>query len=279
MKQLLITHYTLFIIMFLCACSGHSPQGVSNKQEAKAAQEYRNSSKWGKATSKEIDTRDFRAIRTEGHVEIIYIQDSVYSVKAFGNEKAIEQYEFNRTEAGGLLEIKLKDYHYDEAGNFDEDIPGISVFITSPTLADVHIYGEGDVEIKKELRQQVGLNIWVDGKGDVDIKDIETALLNIEVNGKGDVKVKRAQCRGNAVFRLNGQGDVNAKLECANTQIEVNGQGDVKLKVKCNELTAICNGQGDITLSGQCNTLNKRDGAAAAINSRDLQVKKINLIK
>jgi len=249
------------------------------RQEQKAAREYRDSGKWGKAVSKEFDLADFAAIRTEGHVEIIYMQDDAYSVKVFGNEEAIKQYELAIDEAKRQLDINLKDYHYDAASISRDEIPGITVFITTPALEDVHVYGEGDVEIKSDIRQQCDLNITVRGAGDVDTKDIEALGLNIDINGAGDVKLKKAVCRGNATFTLNGAGDVNAKVECANASIEVNGEGDVELKVKCNELTARCNGTGDVELKGECNVLNKKDGVAGSIDSRGLKAKKVNLIR
>ena len=268
-----------FLLLLSCTSNSNAPKlSKMEKEQVKATKDYRTSSKWGEASSQIIDVAPFHSIRTEGHVEIIYMQSEACSVKAFGNTKAIEQYDCQVAEETGLLEIKLKDYHYDQAGNIDPNIPGITVFVTSPTLQDVRVYGAGDVEIKSDLRQLYDLNINVMGRGDVDTKDIEALGLNIEINGKGDVKLKNAECKGNAVFKLNGAGDVSAKVKCANSHIEVNGEGDVKLKVKCNELTAICNGKGDIVLRGECNTLNKHDGTAAAINSRNLKAKRVKLI-
>lgn len=273
--------FFIFTFLLISSCTGttSAPKlSKMEKEQAKASKDYRNSEKWGEAGSQIIDVAPFHSVRTEGHVEIVYMQSETCSVKAFGNTKAIEQYEYQVNEATGLLEIKLKDYHYDQAGNFDDDIPGITVFVTSPFLEDVHVYGAGDVGIKSDLRQQRDLNIYVLGKGDVDAKEIEALGLRIDINGKGDVNLKKAECKGNATFTLNGKGDVSAKVECANTHIEVNGEGDVKLKVKCNDLTAICNGKGDIVLRGECNTLNKHDGAAAAIDSRNLKAKRVKLI-
>ena len=272
----------LFSIFILLTGCSQAPTGKSlskaGKQEMKAAQDYRDSEKWGKAVGKELDLANFRAIRTEGHVEIVYMQDDFYTVKVFGNEEAIEQYELAIDEASRQLDVKLKDYHYDADGNIDESIPGITVFITAPALEDVHVYGEGDVEIKSDLRQQCDLNIAVWGEGDVDAKDIEALGLNIEIHGEGDVKFKKVVCRGNASFLLNGKGDLNAKVKCANANIEVNSEGDVKLNVDCNELTARCYGRGDVQLKGECNVLNKKDGAAGSIDSRGLKAKKVNLI-
>ncbi|MBQ9362232.1 MAG: DUF2807 domain-containing protein, partial [Bacteroidaceae bacterium] len=236
-----------FLIILLAGCSQSSQTkqlSTMEKEQMKASSDYRDSGEWGEASSQIIDVAPFQSIRTEGNVEIVYMQSKECSVKAFGNTKAIEQYVFHVEEGKSLLEIKLKDYHYDSAGNFDEHIPGITVFVTSPILEDVHVYGEGDVEIKSNIRQQHDLCINVSGRGDVDAKEVEALGLYINIDGKGDVKLKKAFCQGNANFKLDGDGDVNAKVECANTHIEVNGRGDVKLNVKCNELTAICNGMG-----------------------------------
>lgn len=277
-KQLMMMMVAAIVLAGCSQTPAGKGLGKVNKHEWKAAEDYRDSGKWGKAVSKDFDLADFKAVRTEGHVEIVYMQDDIYSVKVFGNEEAIDQYELAVDKSKRQLDIKLKDYHYDAAGNIDESIPGITAIITAPVLEDVHVYGEGDVEFKKVIRQQCDLNIVLWGEGDVDVKDIEVLGLNLEIHGEGDVKFEKAVCRGNASFQLNGKGDLDAKVKCANANIEVNSEGDVKLNVDCNELTARCNGRGDVKLKGECNVLNKKDGPAGSIDSRGLKAKKVNLI-
>ena len=265
----------------LIGCSQSTRQQQLSEMELleqAAVADYRDSEEWGQVIGDEIEVLDFSSVRTEGHVEIVYTQGTACSVKAFGNEKAIAQYDFDVDEDTEVLNIKLKDYHYDGSGNFNERVPGITVLVTTPVLERMEVFGAGDVEIESDLEQEEGLCIVVSGKGDVDTKVLDVQSLDIEINGSGDVKVKKATCGGDIGFKLNGRGDLDAKVKCRNVSIEVNGEGDVDLKVKCKELTAKCMGRGDVELSGECKTLNKQDGAAGSINSRELKVDKINLI-
>jgi len=279
--KLLTNSILLAASLVLAACSGFGAQQQASKaerQERKAAGDYLDSGKWGKAVAREYDLSGFNAIHTEGHIEIVFMQGPTYSVKVFGNEKAIDHYTLDVGQTDRRLSIRQHDYDLAtdryKAGN----VPGITVVITAPELEHVDLNGGGDLEIKTDISLESDLSIVLNGDGDFEAKDIEVYDLNIVINGRGDVLFKKAVCQGDASILLNNEGDMDAKLHCGDARIEVNGEGDVELKVKCNELTAICNGQGDIELRGECKVLNKRDGAAAAIDSRELQAKKINRI-
>ncbi len=275
--------WIMLVGMALTGCSQSTKNGSQQLAEMDVLEravlaDYRDSEEWGQVIGNELDLPDFSSVRTEGHVEIVYTQGDACSVKVFGNEKAIAQYAFDVDEETEVLNIKLDDYDYDGVGYFSARVPGITVLITTPVLERMEVYGAGDVDIDSELVQEEGLCIVVSGKGDVETRELDVQSLDIEINGSGDVKVKKATCSGNIGFKLNGRGDLVAKVKCKNASIEVNGEGDVDLKVKCKVLNATCFGRGDVELSGECKTLNKKDGAAGSINSRELKVDKINLI-
>lgn len=252
----------------------------SAKNELKALHEYRDSEKWGKVIEKDIEFEglEFCKIQIDGNVEVHFTQDSICSVKAFGNEKAIEQYQFMcNTSSEGLktLVVNLKDFAYDktkENHNVNKDTPAITVFVSAPTMNDVTVYGAGDINFENDLTQAESLNIEINGAGDFDAKEMELANFKATINGAGDISIKKIICEGNADMIINGAGDIDSKVKCSNAFLQVNGAGNVGLNVECNELTAQCNGAGDIKLKGECNKLIKSDGPLSGIDSRNLRV-------
>lgn len=249
------------------------------KEEYKAMHEYRDSEKWGKVIEKDIKTADFERIQINGAVDIIYTQGDSCTVRVYGNEKAIEKYQFFTND--DQLVVGLENYKWESRDiHISQESPAITVLITSPSISQITVYGAGDINLGDSLSQSSNLYINVNGASDITGKHIDINNLDIIVNGAGDVTLKKVTCQSNANLTVNGAGDVEAKIKCANAKTVVNGAGDIDLDVKCDELSAECNGAGDIKLKGECKTLNKKDGIASSIDSRDLKITgKTNLKK
>jgi len=248
----------------------------SAKNEIKAQHEYRDSEKWGKVVEKQIEFESlaFSQLKIDGSVEVYFTQDSICSVKAYGNEKAIDEYVFKCNDEDGSLIVTLKKFENDKNAkhNIDKDTPAITIYVSAPSLTKTSLNGAGDIKVEGSLKQTEDFTIDINGAGDFDAKELEVASFNAVVNGAGDISIKDIKCDNNTKFVINGAGDVDAKLKCANAKVQVNGAGDIKLDVKCNDLTAECNGVGDIKLKGECNKLKKNDGAIGGVDSRNLKV-------
>lgn len=257
------------------------------KQEFKDKHNYRDSEKWGKVITKDIaDSTSFSNIQVNGNVDVHITQGNIASVKAYGNEKAIEEYQFMfNTDNDGctIFVVNLKDFSWDatkENHNVNQNTPAITVYVTVPSLENITVYGAGDIDISKAFKQTNNLHVEINGAGDFYAKDLTLSRLLIMINGAGDVNIKKSECTGNVDFEVNGAGDIDVKTKCANASVIVNGAGDVDLNAKCNVLTAQCNGVGDIKLKGECNELRKSDGAVGGINSKDLKVNgKVEILK
>lgn len=248
------------------------------KEEMKAQHEYRDSEKWGKVVEKDINITDFSSIQIGGAVDIVFTQGDSCSVRALGNEKAIENYQFflNNDE----LVVNLEGFSWEKGNkNITQDTPAITVFITAPSLNGITLYGAGDISVADSLSQTENLSIDVYGAGDINLKSVSINNLTINISGAGDVSIKDATCLGNAKFSVQGAGDIDSKVKCANAAVSVKGAGDVDLDVECNELTAECLGAGDIKLKGECNVLRKKEGPIGGIDSRKLEVKNKTTIK
>lgn len=275
----------VFIILAVVAMSFSSCGNAIKEISAKAKQEfkdmhnYRDSEKWGKVVSRDIDTNsDFSAIQLNGNVDIHVTQGDTISIRAYGNEKAIDEYQFSfNSDNDGCttLTVSLNGFTWDatkENHNVNKSTPAISVYVTVPKIEDITIYGAGDIDIKETFKQEESLNVNINGAGDFDTDHIEVSNLHVNVNGAGDVSIDKAKCMNNVSCNINGAGDVGGKFKCKNLEFVVNGAGNIDAKVKCYELTAACNGVGDIKLKGECQIFNKKDGAVGSIDSRDLKV-------
>lgn len=248
------------------------------KEEMKAQHEYRDSEKWGKVVEKDINITDFSSIQIGGAVDIVFTQGDSCSVRALGNEKAIENYQFFLND--NELVVNLEGFSWEKGNkNISQDTPAITVFITAPSLNGITLYGAGDISVADSLSQTENLSIDVYGAGDINLKSVSINNLNINISGAGDVSIKDATCQGNAKFSVQGAGDIDSKVKCANAAVSVKGAGDVDLDVECNELTAECLGAGDIKLKGECNVLRKKEGPIGGIDSRKLEVKNKTTIK
>jgi len=241
------------------------------KSEFRASHEYRDSEKWGKVVTKTFESADFTDITTYGAIDVVYTQDSAFSIKAYGNEKAIGEYEISIE--GNTLSVGLKGYDGDENKvRVTQDTPAITLFISSPTLQKIDMYGAGDTKIEKGIDQTVDLSILIHGAGDINCGKMKVNNFLVQVDGAGDIDMSNVECQGNATFLINGAGDIDSKVKCGNATLTVNGAGDIDLNVDCNDLRAECHGAGDIDLSGKCNTFTKEDGAIGGIDSRNLKV-------
>lgn len=275
-----------FIIIALAALTLSSCKNAiksiseTARQEFKAQHDYRDSEKWGKVVETEIFTSGytFDNLQIDGNVEVVFTQDSIYSIKAYGNEKAIDEYQFmNNTNSDGTITevVNLKGFEWNstkENHNVTKDTPAITIYVTAPSIKNITVYGAGDIEFDSDYKHESAFSLDINGAGDFDAKEFEVVTFKANINGAGDISIKNVKCKGNADFLINGAGDIDTKLKCENAKLTVNGAGDIDLDVKCNMLTAECNGAGDIKLKGECDMLIKSDGPIGGIDSRDLKV-------
>lgn len=255
------------------------------KQEFKDQHNYRDSKKWGKVITKDIEPfAEFTSIQLSGNVDIHISQGDTVAIKAYGNEKAIDEYQFtfdSDNDGCTKLAVDLKGFTWDatkENHNVDKNTPAITVYVTIPKIEDITIYGAGDIDIQDSFQQEESLSVNINGAGDFDTDHIDVNELKVNVHGAGDVYLDKVKCMNNATCNINGAGNIEGKIKCKNLELIVNGAGNINTKVKCYELTAACNGVGDIKLKGECQIFNKKDGPVGSIDSRDLKVyKKINI--
>ena len=266
-----ITQFLAALIFATLSLTSCTLKFTPLEDEQRETPEYRDSKKWGKVIDRNIEAEKFCMIDADGTAEVIFTQADSCSIRAYGNEKAIEEYKFMQQDNT----LSIRSVNSDRkrfTSKSSISTPAITVYVTAPSIEDIKIYGAATITLEKDIIQKRNLNIEINGLGDLEAESLEINNLTVTINGTGDLDIDRATCTGNAKLTVNGVGDINANVKCANAKTTVNGAGDIKLNIKCIALTTECNGAGDIKLKGECVTLNKKDGAVGAIDSRNLDV-------
>ena len=192
--------------------------------------------KWGSVVDKDLDLPLFSAIDAKGAVRIVFVQDSICSVRAHGNEKCIAGYKF--TVKKDELKVEPKDF----SGSVNNRTPSITLFVTAPDLTDIEFAGAGKLEIPDAAELPGSLNIEMEGAGDVSISDLSAESLTLEMSGAGKCNLAKVTTTGDIEIEVNGAGDVNADVFCQELSVELNGAANAVFSGKCKNYTCENNG-------------------------------------
>ena len=193
----------------------------------------------GPVTTKSFDFTGFDAITVNGGADLELIQgDFLVSVKA--NEEVFDHLDYEVTD--GVLVIKTKDDVGIRAEEYD-------ITVSLPVLTAITVNGAGEFDLKNGYTADSGLDIDINGAGDLDITGITVPSLNIVVNGAGDIDINDMNVEtlavnisgagdvdlsgkaGSATFTVSGAGDIDARgLECSDVQTHKSGIASIKLK-------------------------------------------------
>lgn len=213
--------------------------------------DYQDSEKWGKVVTRDLDLKDFQQININGAVRVEFTQDSLYSVQAYGNEKAIDAYSVKVS--GGLLFVSYPEKN----GKINKNTPSITLRIAAPLCKKVEVSGACEFVQQGVVEQSESLTIEVNGAGDIDLSQMTVGDLKISVSGAGDVDLQDVKSTGDVDVSIVGAGDTKGSVEAKNISLTVKGAGDGKMQVCCNRLLVNCAGAGDIALTGSCKELLK----------------------
>lgn len=172
----------------------------------------------GPKVTKEIDQKDFDKIQVSGSAEIVFEQDSVYSIKVSATEKDMK-----------LLKISVEDSTLIITNNNNGKVqfgksPKYKLYITSPDMKLLDIAGAGDFVAKNIVTTDFTANIK--GAGDIDIQSITAENINIDIRGAGDVEANLKDC-GDVVIDVKGAGDVELSGNARSLTKHISGAGDI----------------------------------------------------
>ena len=228
---------------FLTSCTDMVKKIAMKALDESAEFEKKDTVKWGRVVEQDLDLPAFTAIDAKGVVRIVFTQDSIFSVRARGNEKCIADYKFSVKK--DELKVEPKDFN----GSVKKSSPAVTLFISAPSLSDVEIAGAGKLEMTGAIAQTGSLDIEMAGAGDISIDDLTIEALNIEVNGAGKCALAKVTATGDIEIEVNGAGDVNANVFCQELTVELNGAGNAVLSGECTSFVCEENGASKVDFS------------------------------
>ena len=183
--------------------------------------------KWGSVTERDLDLPLFSAIDARGAVRVVFVQDSVFSVRVRGNEKCLDEYKF--VVKKNELKVEPKNF----SGKVNKNTSAVTLFVTAPNLTDIEFAGAGRLEMPGAMSLPGELNIEIEGAGEISIEDLTLTSLNVEISGAGKCDIGKVTTTGDVEIEVNGAGEVKANVFCQDLSIEINGAGNAVLSGEC----------------------------------------------
>ena len=199
--------------------------------------------KWGSVVEESLELPAFNAIDAEGVVCIVYTQDSTCSVRVRGNGKCLEAYKFEVR--GDELNVKLKEGN----GNLSKKTPGITLYVSAPSLGDVEFSGGGKVMLAGEIEMPGEMEIELNGACNLIVDSLSVGSLNLETNGASSCMLNKVTTKENIEIEINGAGRVDANVFCQVLRMELNGASQGVVTGECKKLVCEENGASKIDFS------------------------------
>lgn len=203
----------------------------------------------GPRTQRGFEVGAFDRVALGGSHDVVVTVGGVPSVRAEGSAKALERLEIKVE--NGVLGIGTKEGNWVSFGNNG----GITVYVTTPSLAGASIGGSGDMRIDKVEGGSFAASIG--GSGDMRIAALKVAEASFSVAGSGGVTASGAADK--ATISVAGSGDIDASgLETKNSTVSVVGSGEVRARAMETASVSMM-GSGDVSMEGSARcTVNKR---------------------
>jgi len=191
----------------------------------------------------ELETRSydllgFEEIEILGRGDLHLVQGPDYDVKIKAEKNVLD-----------ILEVELKGNKLviGERSNLLFVRKEIDIFITTPKIEVIKIFGSGDIQSKNKILSEE-LDIVITGDGDVDL-DLEVNDLLTKIIGSGDVQYT-GKVENHEISVL-GSGSVKAfDLQTQNTKVGISGSGNAEVDAE-DELEIRISGSGSVLYKGQ----------------------------
>lgn len=211
--------------------------------------------------------KPFERIEVNNSIYVHYEQGNEIGVKVSGDKDEIENV---LTESDGeTLKIELKNKSFVFGIKMNHQI---DVYVTSPDILSVNMYGSGDFEAAKQIDTD-NLYVTLNGSGDMTFNDIICDKFKGELLGSGDMNFKKIVSR-NTDFNVTGSGDMKAKtFDVTKTTISLVGSGDIDIYFnKCGSVSSNLTGSGDITLRGDAVHVEQGKAGSGDYHTSDLHI-------
>lgn len=230
----------------------------------------------------------YNKVKSMSFVDVVFTQGKTPSARIEGDKSVVDCVEVKQV--GDELVVGVKK---GTSMNYNGDAK-LKVYLTSPDLVAVTLFGSGDFDAKGSLDTD-DLDIKVNGSGDaefgklvcdnfsclmlgsgdVDVRQVDAKQSQLTVNGSGDVKMSLSNAES-VDIKVNGSGDVRARCSrCSSIGCLVNGSGDVAMSLAdCGDVSCTLNGSGDVELSGNARSLSKSVYGSGDVKKSGLKLEK-----
>ena len=164
-----------------------------------------------------VVNKDFDQIVINGHADVSFTQSDAYEVTVRTQENILEWLDYKVE--GTTLVIEAKDKREIRAEKYD-------LIIQAPALKKLVVNGASDFNVGG-LRSEEGLDIEINGAGDLDFDRIQCNSLSLEVNGAADANLTSISVLKDLKVEVNGAGDVKVTGNAQSASFSVNGAGDI----------------------------------------------------
>lgn len=168
--------------------------------------------------TKEIKTGNFQNIESIGSMDVVYIQGEKPRIEIYGPDNVVPMIMTN-------IENNKLTINYKNNINI-VNLDKLEVKVITNDLNKVRINGSGDFSLPNGITHNHGLDLVVNGSGDVNGKMLHVKKLYVNINGSGDADlrdIKSEICSAHII----GSGDVALSGVTGNADFEVAGSGDI----------------------------------------------------
>ncbi len=192
----------------------------------------------GRVSSSERTVTGFTGVETRGSIDLEIAQgDYKVTVQADGNIIP----EILTEVSNGKLVVRFKD------DNLGYNFTTAKVYVTAPTLNEIHSNGSGNVKSNGKIADASKLEIGTGGSGNIEL-EVESPVVEAESSGSGNISLK-GQTR-DFTSETRGSGNVEAydlKAESVKSTIYGSGNTNVAATVK---LEVSIFGSGNVSYKG-----------------------------
>ena len=182
---------------------------------------------------------EFQGVTLAGPDNIIFTTGAEYSIRAEGDEDALEQLRYKVTDG----QIKVGRENENLLSSSDK---AATIYITAPSLNSIKLAGSGDIDADKIAGDTAALTLA--GSGNIKIADLQTTSLDTKIAGSGDILVSGSA--KTTKISIAGSGDISgAALRKESASIKIAGSGNVALSSDGTVDSTIL-GSGNIRIHG-----------------------------
>lgn len=187
----------------------------------------------------------FNELNVAGPFNVILEQGEAYTVRVEGKTEQLEKI---------TIYVKDGELYIDQRESkwTGDEIKGMRIFVSAPTIEGLNLAGSGDITAPKALTLAGNMKLEVAGSGDITLAELKCNNLYLEIAGSGTITIGPIQAN-EVRSETAGSGDISvASLTCKKLDNEIAGSGDMTFNnMTVEKVTSEIAGSGDIYLHGK----------------------------